>query len=82
MSTPPSPPVHRRTRSRLSLIAAATTLAALSLCPPAAAFPIPVADAELPDLVTVDAIRTHLQNLETIAAYNGETGPPAPPATT
>lgn len=71
MSTPPSPPVHRRTRSRLSLIAAATTLAALSLCPPAAAFPIPVADAELPDLVTVDAIRTHLQNLETIAAYNG-----------
>lgn len=71
MSTPPSPPVRTRTGTRLALVTAATTLAALGLCPPAAAFPVPVSEAELPNLVTTEAIRTHLQNLETIATYNG-----------
>jgi len=65
------PPQTARLGRRLSVVAVTAVLAALGLSPASSASPIPADEALLPRLVTTGAIRTHLQNLSTIAEYNG-----------
>lgn len=72
-ATAPTPPDGGSRPARRRLIAGTGSLAlALSLgLTPATAHASPAPETVLQDLVTVDAIRTHLQNLDTIAYYNG-----------
>ncbi|UPT21618.1 M20/M25/M40 family metallo-hydrolase [Thermobifida alba] len=65
------PLLTARLGSRLSVVAVTAALLTFGLSPASSASPLPADEAVLPHLVTTGAIRTHLQNLDTIAAYNG-----------